>query len=190
MATWTSIQFCKGQYTTFWNFFFNTLLLYVRQIQTIYLPKTAPTHEQWPVSDKNLSWRHAKNVIFMAFQWAKAQFFLSRLWITIHFLKGLCMNSMIKLVKHKWRSLQTRNTAGVTWFLKSRALPISCDSQLLSLFHDLASVPTETDMIVRTLARRLIRCRTGDFYTSLSGLGSGVGLLTGSSASWQIEPKG
>ena len=25
------------------------LLLYVRQIQTIYLPKTAPTHEQLPV---------------------------------------------------------------------------------------------------------------------------------------------
>ena len=60
------------------------------------------------VQDKNLSWRHAKKVIFMAFQWSKAQFFLSRLWITIHFLKGLCMTSMIKLVKHKWRSLQTR----------------------------------------------------------------------------------
>ena len=80
----------------------------------------------------------------MASQWAKAQFFLSMLWITIHFLKRLCIVSMIKLVKHKWRSLQTRNTAGVTWFLKSRALPISCDSQLLSLFHDLASVLTET----------------------------------------------
>ena len=44
---------------------------------------------------------------------------------------------------------------------------LSCDRQLLSRFHDLASVPTETDMIV---ARLLIRCRTGDSYTSLSGI--------------------
>ena len=52
----------------------------------------------------------------MSFLWPssgqKAHFFLSRLWITIHFLKGLCMNSMIKLVKHKWRSLQTRTLLG------------------------------------------------------------------------------
>ena len=41
-----------------------------------------------------------------------AQSFLFRLWITIHFLKGLCMNSMIKLVKHKWRSLQTKTLLG------------------------------------------------------------------------------
>ena len=69
--------------------FFNTItILYARQIQTIYLPKTTPT----PVKDENLGWGHAKNDIFMAFQWSKTQFFLCRLWITIHFLKGLCMN--------------------------------------------------------------------------------------------------
>ena len=30
---------------------------------------------------------------------------------------------------------------------------LSCDSQLLSLFHDLASVPTETDMIVMDFSK-------------------------------------
>ena len=53
------------------------------------------------------------------------------------------------------------------------------------LFHNLASVPSETDMIVIDLARLLIRCHTGDSYTSLSGMGSGVDSLTGSSAYWQ-----
>ena len=42
----------------------------------------------------------------------KRTIILSRLWITIHFLKGLCMTSMIKLVKNKWRSLQTRTLLG------------------------------------------------------------------------------
>ena len=61
-----------------------------------------------PLMNSDLS----KKTIFMTFQWSKAQFFLSRLWITIYFLKGLCMNSMIKLVKHKWKSLQTRTLVG------------------------------------------------------------------------------
>ena len=37
----------QGTIYYFWElFFYIQLLLYVRQIQTFYLPKTAPTHEQ------------------------------------------------------------------------------------------------------------------------------------------------
>ena len=47
------------------------------------------------------------------------------------------------------------------------------------------STTSKTDMIVMEFTKFLIRCHTGDSYTSLSGnrMGSGVGLFTGSSAS-------
>ena len=99
----------------FWEFsFLMQSLLYVRQIKTINLPKTKPTHEQWPVQHENLSWRHAKNVMFVASRWSKVQFFLSRLWITIHYLKGICMKTSATKVE----VTTNENTSGVTWFLK------------------------------------------------------------------------
>ena len=113
MATWTIIQFCKGQYTTFGNYFhkYNYYYMFVKFKQFIF-QKLHPLMSSDLSKTKISSWRHAKNVIFMVLQWSKANFFLSRLWITIHFLKGLCMTLMIKLVKHKWRSLQTRTLLG------------------------------------------------------------------------------
>ena len=62
---------------------------------------------------------------------------------------------------------------------------LSCDCRLLSLFPDLASVPIETDLIVIYLSKvfDLIRCHTWDYYTSLSGIGSGAEYGVSSSVS-------
>ena len=99
----------QGTVYYFWEFYFLIQsLLYVRQIQTIYLPKTAPTHGQWGQKFKLVT---SQTCHFYGIPVFKSTI-LSRLWITIHFLKGLCMNTMIKLVKHKRRSLRTRTLQG------------------------------------------------------------------------------
>ena len=101
------ISILRGTIYYFWEFcFFNTFTT-ICSSNSNNLSSKMCTYS-WTVT----CLRHAKNVLFMEFQWSKAQFFLSRLWITIHFLKGLCMNSIIKLVKLEWRSLQTRTLLG------------------------------------------------------------------------------
>ena len=69
---------------------------------------------------------------------------------------------------------------------------MALENAYLSLFHDLASVPTETDLIVIDFSKAFdqVSHSPWDSYTSLSGMGSGVGLLTGSNASCQTEPRG